>query len=301
MATVGVAPAAGSKPFLLDFATTASYIDLSAFTTPPPASGCNAQQTGQQCMFAGFLFFGNWGQVTLITTNFGEGTKGPGGIIGTDFLSVHRYALDYVGAQIFEGSDTSFCTDSELTGAGFAPLSTAGFFESNLGLLAPLSSVDSSGQRGFSVPDVPTVGVGVGGVRGLAQLDTGFDDAAVHHSVNVNEAYFSAVQAAAPNALVRLPQYDLTLSTCAGVSEPVSAYGFGPGSSFTFISDDSSIVRSFSDAVIFVKHTPMAALMCGGIGTWTVPAAQVGSSFFPDVGALVFDPISARVWMPRGQ
>ena len=36
---------------------------------------------------------------------------------------------------------------------------------------------------------------------------------------------------------------------------------------------------------------------CGGIGTWTTPAAQIGASFFADVGVLVFDPFSSRVWI----
>ena len=50
--------------------------------------------------------------------------------------------------------------------------------------------------------------------------------------------------------------------------------------------------------MIFVKHTPQAAKVCGGIGTWTVPAAQIGTSFFIDAAAVVFDPPRHRVWLP---
>ncbi len=40
-----------------------------------------------------------------------------------------------------------------------------------------------------------------------------------------------------------------------------------------------------------------AALRCGGIGTWTAPAAQVATSFYVDAGLLVFDPFAERVWI----
>jgi hypothetical protein len=34
-------------------------------------------------------------------------------------------------------------------------------------------------------------------------------------------------------------------------------------------------------------------------GAWTVPAAQMGASFLVDAQAVVFDPISSRVWLPK--
>jgi hypothetical protein len=46
-----------------------------------------------------------------------------------------------------------------------------------------------------------------------------------------------------------------------------------------------------------VKRTPAAALRCGGIGTWTAPAAQIATSFYVDAGVMVFDPFAERVWI----
>jgi hypothetical protein len=121
------------------------------------------------------------------------------------------------------------------------------------------------------VPNVPTVPVRVAGVTAIAQLDTGFADVRVPHSVNINAAFFDAIRARSPDSIVRDSASDLSLTTCAGVAE--------------------------SAAVLFVKRTPTAALRCGGIGTWTAPAAQVATSFYVDAGVMVFDPFAERVWI----
>ena len=59
------------------------------------------------------------------------------------------------------------------------------------------------------------------------------------------------------------------------------------------------VVRSEPGVTRFVKRTPPAARVCGGIGTWPQPAAQLGASFFAG-GSLVVDPFSARVWFREG-
>jgi hypothetical protein len=46
-----------------------------------------------------------------------------------------------------------------------------------------------------------------------------------------------------------------------------------------------------------VKRTPSAARSCGGIGTWTAPAAQLAASFFVELGVVVFDPFGSRVFV----
>jgi hypothetical protein len=293
--TVGAAPNAYPADFLVDFGSTGSEIDLSAFPTPP-ASSCDAG-AGQYCTFADFDFFGSWGQVTFYTAKSGtKGTVRQGGILGTGFLSAHPFTLDYRGARIFAGSNTAFCSDAELTAAGFRPMTTKGFYAHDLGTLNPLSVVDSTASKGTNVPNVPTVKLHVGGVEALAELDTGFDDAVVPLSINVNEAYLAAIQAAAPAALTRTPALDLQLSTCAGVNEDVAAYKVTGDAELW--ADDGKAARTEKGAVLFVKHTPPAAKYCGGIGTWTVPAAQVGASFYESAGVVIFDAIHSRVWMP---
>ncbi len=81
------------------------------------------------------------------------------------------------------------------------------------------------------------------------------------------------------------------------MNEDVAAYKINGNAEL--IADDGKPARAEAGAVLFVKHTPTAAKVCGGIGTWTVPAAQVGASFYKSAGAVVFDAVHTRVWMPR--
>ena len=140
----------------------------------------------------------------------------------------------------------------------------------------------------------------VGGVGALAAYDLGFDDDVTPFSVNINQAFYAAITAAAPTALVRDSSLDGTLTTCvSGVSQSVTGYRLAAPATFDFLTDGGAVARSYAQAAIFVKSTPAAAQVCGGIGTWTVPAAQVAASYFDDMQILLFDPYSARVWVPQ--
>jgi hypothetical protein len=287
---------------LLDFATTFSSIDLGAFPSPPTTSGCDPTLLGELCTVPGFAFFGPAGTVTLTTEDFSGigGTVRQAGIVGTDFLSEQVFTLDYAGGSAFAATQAAFCSEAELAGAGFAPLSTAGFYAKDLASLKPYTDVDGTASPGTSVPDVPTVPVSIGGVAALAQLDTGFDDDVTKFSVNINEAFFAAIQSGAASALVRDSTLDTSLSTCvSGVTESVQGYRLAPGAALDFVAEDGTTPRTYPGAVVFVKNTPAAASQCGGIGTWTVAAAQVAASYFNDLGAIVFDPFGSRVWIPK--
>jgi hypothetical protein len=289
--------------FLVDFGSTESDVDLSAFSPAPATMSCTPSQLGQFCTFSELDFFGLWSSPILITSDFSaiKGTVRQAGILATDFLSLYPFTIDYQGQRILEGQNPGFCADADLKAAGFAPMTTHGFYSSDLGTLNLLSTVDSAvTSTTETVPNVPTVKLRIGGVDAVAQLDTGFQDSVVHHSVNINQAFFSAIVAKTPGALQRDSSLDVTLTTCvAGTSESVKAYHLVAGNSMDFVSDSGSPARSVSDAVVFVKNTPAAAQVCGGIGTWTVPAAQVATSFYFDAGAIVFDPLSERVWIPQ--
>lgn len=289
-----VGTSASKGKFLVDFATTASTIDLAAFSPAPTASGCDSTKLGQSCSFADFDFFGSWGTVHLYTADHSGLVGGirQAGILGTDFLSVYSFALDYSAKKISK----STCADGDLTGTGFKALSTEGFYAKDYSKLKPLSDVVSGAASGLHVPNVPTVPVKIAGVGAVAQLDTGFADSLVPYSLNINVAFYDAIVAEDPEALVRDSSKDLTLSTCAGVSEPVEAYTLS-GSGLQLVNTSGAVARSFPDTVVFVKRTPDAAKSCGGIGTWTAPAAQMAASFFVDLGVLVVDPVTSRVWV----
>ena len=290
---------AGSGEFLVDFATTFSSIDLAAFPAPGPTThGCDPTKLYQTCTVDGFAFFSPPGPVQLVTESFAGfgGSVRQAGIVGTDFTSLKIMTVAYASHRLFGSDKTGFCADTALVAAGFAALPTDGYFSDRYSALLPMTAVDSSAGSGH-VPDVPTVPVRIGGASAIAQLDTGFDDALVHFSINVNGAFYSAIVAADPGALVRDSAHDLTLSTCTGASESVQAYKLASGRAFELVDGAGAAVRKTPDATVFVKTSSPKA--CGGIGTWTVPAAQVAASFFVDLGTMVFDPYSSRVWVPR--
>ncbi|MBX3217945.1 MAG: hypothetical protein KF850_38420 [Labilithrix sp.] len=298
--TIGEAPAYDA-PFLLDYGTNSSTIDLTKFTPPGPAvTGCDPTLLGQLCGFSRFDFFGPWGVVSLYTDAHGtHGGVAQAGILGTDFTSKVAVSLDYARAKVRRADRATFCTPADFAAAGMAPLSAAGFFTNDVAKLRPLSDVIAGSAPSITVANVPTIPLRIAGVTAHAQLDTGFDDALVPFSVNVNEAFLSAVTAAAPSALVRAADKDLSLTTCAGVSEPVEAYALASGAGVELVGEDGGAVRTFPGATLFVKRTPEAARRCGGIGTWTVPAAQVAASFYVALGLVAFDPFGSRVWVGR--
>jgi hypothetical protein len=287
--------------FVVDYGSTFSSVDLAAFPSPGPAtSGCDRARLGVTCTVDDFAFFASPAPVRLVTADFGGvvGSVRQAGILGTDFTSLRVVALSYATARMFVAGAAP-CSDAAWRAAGFTALSSAGFFTSDPRSLAPMTSVDEAAPASARVPNVPTVPVRVGGAGAVAQLDPGFDDALVPWSVNVNAAFHRAIVASDPGALVRDAARDLALTTCVvGVAEPVEAYTLAPGRALEFVDAGGAVARRYPGATIFVKRTPPAARACGGIGTWTAPAAQIAASFFVDLGAVAFDPVASRVWVP---
>ena len=278
-----VVVAGQSGKFLVDYATTESDIDLSKFGTAPTATECDPTKLGQACKFASLDFIGDFGKVTLFTTTH---TKSQAGIIATDLLAASAFTIDFKNAKAYRA--TSLCDDATLGANGFTALDSTGYFASNVGKLRPLTDVDSNASSGSTVPNVPSVPIEIAGAHAIAQLDTGFADSVTPYSLNVNEAFFATIPG---GALDRAASKDLSLSTCAGVSEKVEAYTLKSGATLKVGPHE------FPQTIVFVKKTPQAAKSCGGIGTYTVPAAQIGASFFVAGGAWIFDAASERVWV----
>jgi hypothetical protein len=300
--TLGAVPAYRGS-FLLDYATTFSTIDLATFSLPgPAATRCERASAtlGERCPLGAVSFIGSSisGEVPFVTAHHGQrGSVPQAGILGTDLTSRTAIAIDYARSKLRRAEKRTFCTEADLARAGLSALSSAGFFADDASKLRPLADVVTGAARDTSVANVPTVPLRVAGIDAHAQLDTGFDDALVPLSVNVNEALFASVMAKRPGALVRTPDKDLTLSTCSGESEPVEAYTLAAGAAVDFVGELGRIVKSFSTATLFLKRTPESARKCGGIGTWTVPAAQVAASFLVAFGLVVFDPFGSRIWV----
>ncbi|WP_437947436.1 hypothetical protein WME98_42755 [Sorangium sp. So ce296] len=269
--------------FLLDFGTTASTIDPQGFAggvVPEPVAGSADR-------FADFDFYGPWGTVRLTVQDHSgiQGTVRQAGILGTDFLSLHAFTLDFEDGAVYRADAGALCPDEILRAEGMKPLWTAGYYSSDLAAV----------QAGF--PNVPTVPARIGAAQAVAQLDTGYDDAVYRRSVNINRAFLAAIEAAGID-LEPVPEAAMSLSTCVpGQAEQVSAYRILRGAPFELVSTDGSAAVAAQDVMLFLKDTPPEARQCGGIGTWSIPAAQVAASFYADARRLVFDPVTSRVWM----
>ena len=292
---VSVGTSASRGLFLLDLATTLSVIDMAAFDPAPIATGCNPDLLFEDCGFSDFEFFGSWGPVTLVTQNLaGLGGVREAGIVGTDFMSQMILTFDYANEEVARAQ--TLCSDAELEGAGYTPISTAGFYSNSFSNLRPLQDVVSSASPGITVPNVPTVPARIGDTQMNVQLDTGFDDSLVPRSINVNEAFFTRLQAAIPGALTRDAGNDVALSTCAGVAESVEAWRVSEPLRFDTL---AGAPIELDDVVLFVKRTPAAAQRCGGIGTWDAPAGQLAASLHAALRELIVDPYTSRVWVRR--
>jgi len=260
--------------FLLDWASTFSTIDPLAFD-PPPRPLLDGR-------FPDFEWFGPWGDVWLVAQDHSgiSAAVRQAGILGTDFLSVHAYALDFETPTVYRAP--SPCDIDPADWADWARLDATDTF-SNMPSTLP-----------FDQPNVPAVPIRIAGVTARAQLDTGFDDGRVPHAVNVNEALFSELD---PTRLERAADLDLTLTTCTGIPEPVEAWR--ATGELEFLDVDGAAALVLKAPVVFVKRTPLGASSCGGIGTWQRPAAQVGASVLSAARRLIFDPVSSSVFLPR--
>lgn len=260
--------------FLVDWGTTGSAIDPRAFSpaTPQPAAGTYNQWNG-------FDFFGPWATVTLGVQDLSHFTGPPpqAGILGTDFLSLDAYLVDWT-TRIIARVD---CTDLQLEAAGLTPFSVAGSFS------------DTPATLPAGVPNVPAVPLKLGTATAFpAQVDTGYGDALYGPAININRALFDRIP---PGVLTRAPSADLALSTCVpGVTESVPAYRVAAPHAAELV-DRRGTAHPISGAWVFLKDTPSAARSCGGIGTWSSPAAQLGVSVV--ARQAVFDPGRAAVWL----
>jgi hypothetical protein len=275
--------------FVVDLGADGSAISPPTFL---PGRGAGPRpMAGSSDRFEGLDFFGPWGPVRLAVQDHST-IRGPipqAGLIGTDLLAGHVVTLDYARGLLHRAERGAFCSEAVLRQAGFAPLSSRDYYgTAGVPLRCPAA------PRRSGCPNIPTIPVRIGRSLAVAQIDTGYDDGRHAPSLNINRAWLAELQAAGVQPQ-RWPEADLSLSTCAGVAEPVRAYRLPQGSALELVGSDGLAVRRLEGVTLFLKDTPQAARSCGGIGTWGQPAAQLGASVVND-GTLVVDPFAQRVW-----
>jgi len=255
---------------------------------------------GSSDRFAGVDFFGPWAPLRLSVQDH-SGIRGPlpqAGLIGTDLLNGHVITLDYVNGLLRRASAEGFCSDGVLRQAGFQPLSSRDYYGTNIAALR----CPAAPRRG-GCPNIPTIPLRIGSVGAVAQVDTGYANGLRPPSMNINRALLQRLEQAGV-APIREPGADLTLSSCVrGAVERVLAYRLSAGRAVELVGSDGgsdgSAVRRLAGVTLFLKDSPDAIQACGGIGTWSEPAAQLGASFVND-GTLVVDPFSQRLWFRGG-
>lgn len=257
-----------SGDFLVDTGTTFSSVDHQAI-------GLAFSNTPAYFTADAFFFFGSWMNPTFALQDHSNqnGTLKQAGILGTDFLASLDHAFDFETNQMHRIHFNTECTSSYLREQGMIEL-----------------------QSNTTLANVPTVPIQLGGVTALAQIDTGYNDSYYSFAININRAY-EALLIQNQVHLFALPHLDQVLSTCvAGVYETVKAYRLPHSLHFNFLARDGSEVQSQNEVHIFVKDTPPQAKICGGIGTWEKPAAQLGGSFLKSIKHSVFKAGLKEVW-----
>jgi hypothetical protein len=194
------------------------------------------------------------------------------GVVGTDFLSL--LTAQFTRGAVYLGDKP--CDAKALCARGFIPVAETGFFSSDL-------STISAG-----LANVPVVYLRLGEVRAWAQIDTGYADTVIPHSVDINEAFYDRLIASG----VRLERAaDIGVLTCDG-HESRRVYAVRDEALAIENERGEPIVETDSFHLIVKK-----ANGCGGIGAMATPAAQLGASFLKLFGTIVFDPKSAIVWL----
>jgi len=268
--------------FLIDFGTTHSSINPDNFIDGTPAPVLNTEDQYDE-----FDFFGSWGKVTLNRQTYSNVKLGDfkqAGILGTDFLSLNIFTIDYEQGAVYRAGKNDFYDDAYLRSLGYKATSAAGYFSND------------QNKLNACVANIPTVPVKIGNIVAIAQIDPGFDDHLYRNSLNINQAFYNALSDAGID-LIENPAANTVLTTCKiGVNEPVFAYKLPEGVSFSIVGVDGNSFLVNPDIHLFLKQTPIEAKDCGGIGTWQVPAAQIGASFLQDAKKVIFDPFHSKVW-----
>ena len=250
-------------PFILDYGATRSSLSADAFPGPEGAArGATISLPGiEEALFHlaryDFLLQPEQGQL---------------GVIGADLLS--GLTVELTPSAVFLGAEP--CRPQALIARGLTPVDQTGFFASDPPKIDP--------RR----PDVPVVFLRLGEVRVFAQIDTGYEDLAYAHSVDINQALFDRL---VENGMKLDRVGDSDVWTCDG-HERWPRYRV-EDRRLTIENEQGKPIVQTDSFHLIVKQ----ANGCGGIADMAEPAAQLGASFLRLFGTVVFDPKNATVWL----
>jgi hypothetical protein len=258
--------------FLLDTGATHSWVDMRRYGV----------SEGSKIFLSRFSLPSVQGGV-FIATDLRSFSAPPGeqlGIIGTDFLSLRAIEFHYEPSQPFAAVGRKACDAPTLRRAGFVAIGLPGYYEADLSRL----------KR--SMPNVPVIGLRIGGIMFPAQVDTGYGDLP-QGVVQVNAALMRILRA------TEMPIHSL----------PSDVVTFGCSGTYAYerwqiereqlfiVTPAGDILASYPPPLIEVKTDAH----CSGISTFAEPFAQIGASWLSRWGKSVFDGLSSTIWIPAGR
>jgi len=258
--------------FLLDTGATHSRVDMRRYDLP---DGAKISLSGFSLpLVQGGLF------TAADLRSFAAPPGGQLGTVGTDFLSLRSIEFHYGQSQPFAALARKACDQARLRRAGFVAVGLPGYYEADLSRL----------KRGM--PNVPVIGLRIGGVTFPAQVDTGYGDLP-QGVVQVNAALMRTLHATGM-PVHSLPSNVVTVG-CSGT------YAYErwqiEHEKLSIVTPGGNVIASYPPPLLEAKTDAH----CSGISTFAEPFAQIGTSWLSRWGTSVFDGLSSAVWIRAGR
>lgn len=277
-------------PFLLDYGASASSLEHGIWVIPAIDPRVSTDAGGQQIKATGLSLPG-WATAPVTLRIFDRNlylTDGrqQHGVIGVDLIERQNVELHYEQAgkryAVISAYNAS-CDTSQLKSKKFIKLGQAGHWAHG-GVAA--DGIHNGPVAYFALSDEK----GTVTKTFWAQIDTGYEDSLLTHSIDINKALLDALQSVgAP--LVEGPS--VQVKGCDGSARMRRTF-VAPGRTLRVKSDTGEEVVQLKSFHLVLKDK---AEGCGGISAAPEPAGQMGASFLEAFGTTVFMGSTKEVWI----
>lgn len=281
-------------PFLLDYGASASSLERGIWVIPSIDPRVSTDAGGEQVKATGFSLPG-WATTPVTLRIFDRNlylTDGRQqlGVIGVDLIERQNVELHYEAKKRYAviSAYNASCDTAQLKSKGFIRLGQTGHWA-------------HGGAAADGIHNGPVAYFGLADEKGgvtktfWAQIDTGYEDSLLAHSIDINKALLDAVQSSgAP--LVEGPS--VQVKGCDGVAHMRRTF-VAPGRTLRVKSDTGEEVVQLKSFHFVLKDK---AEGCGGISAASEPAGQMGASFLAAFGTTIFMGSTKEVWIrPAGR
>jgi hypothetical protein len=277
-------------PFLLDYGASASSIEDGVWVIPSIDPRISTDASGQLIKATGLSLPG-WATVPITLRIFDRNVylsdkRQQYGVIGVDLIERQNVELHYEQADkryVVVSAYNAGCDTTQLKSKGFVKISQAGHWAQ--GGVAP-DGIHNGPVAYFALADEK------GGVTKTywAQIDTGYEDSLLVHSIEINKLLLDALQASG-TPLVEGQRVQVTgCDKAVHMRRTFTA----PGRTLRVRNEADEEVVQLKAFHLLLKEP---AEGCGGISTATAPAGQMGASFLKAFGTTIFMGSTKEVWI----